>query len=52
MKDSFVPPGNAAYAAKKLVNAASVETTMIPDASHFIPWKKYEVIKQVLMKLY
>ena len=52
LKDSFVPPGNAEYAAKKLVNAAMVETVLIPDANHFIPWKKYEVIKQVLMKLY
>lgn len=52
MKDSFVPSGNAAYAEKKLVNAAAVETTMIPGADHFITWKNYEVIKQVLMKLY
>ena len=50
-KDSFVPPGNAAYAAKKLVNAASVETTMIPGASHFIPWEHYDTIKELLMKL-
>jgi len=50
-KDSFVPPGNAAYAAKKLVNAASVETTMIPGANHFIPWEHYDTIKEVLMKL-
>ena len=52
MKDSFVPHDNAEYAAKKLANAAAVETTMIPGADHFIPWKNYEVIKQVLMKLY
>lgn len=51
-KDTFVPPGNAAYAAKKLVNAASVDTTMIPGASHFIPWEHYDTIKKVLMKLY
>jgi len=25
---------------------------MIPDANHFIPWKNYEEIKTVLMKLY
>ena len=51
MKDSFVPPGNAEYAAKNLVNAATVETTMIPGADHFIPWKNYALIKRVLMKL-
>jgi len=51
-EDTFVPPGNANYAVKKLVNAASVETTMIPGASHFIPWQHYDTIKKVLMKLY
>jgi pimeloyl-ACP methyl ester carboxylesterase len=50
-KDTFVPPGNAVYAAKKLVNAASVETTIIPGAGHFIPWQHYDTIKKVLMKL-
>jgi len=51
-KDTFVPPGNAAYAAKKLVNASSIETVMIPGANHFIPWEHYDTIKAVLMKLY
>ena len=51
-KDTFVPPGNAEYAAKKLVNAASIETTMIPGANHFIPWEHYDIIKNVLLKLY
>jgi len=51
-KDTFVPPGNADYAIKKLVNAASVETTMIEGANHFIPWQHYDTIKKVLMKLY
>ena len=52
MIDTFVPVGNAAYAQKKLVNAASVETTLIPGANHFIPWQHYGVIKKVLMGLY
>ncbi|MEP7373849.1 MAG: alpha/beta hydrolase [Chitinophagaceae bacterium] len=51
-KDTFVPPGNAGYAIKKLVNAASVETIMIEGANHFIPWQHYDTIKKVLMKLY
>ena len=50
-KDTFVPPGNAAYAAKKLINAAAVETIMLPEANHFIPWNRYNEIKTVLMKL-
>ena len=51
-KDTFVPPGNAAYAAKKLMNASSVETIMIKGADHFIPWQHYDMIKKILMKLY
>ena len=51
-KDTFVPPGNAAYAAGKLINASAVETIMLPEANHFIPWNKYNEIKMVLMKLY
>ncbi|CAN5233814.1 alpha/beta fold hydrolase [soil metagenome] len=51
-EDPFVPVGNAAYAQKKLVNAASVHLTLIQGANHFIPWTKYDVIKQVLINLY
>lgn len=51
-EDPLVPVGNAAYAQKKLVNAASVKLTLIPGANHFIPWTKYDTIKQVLVNLY
>lgn len=51
-KDTFVPAGNAAYAEKKLVNAVSVETTLIQGANHFIPWTHYAIIKNILMQLY
>src|SRR5688572_1754734 len=51
-RDTFVPPGNAAHAEKKLVNASAVETIMLPEANHFIPWNKYDDVKTVLMKLY
>lgn len=50
--DNFVPPGNASYAVKKLVNASSVDTVFIPGANHFIPWQHFETIKKVLMSLY
>jgi pimeloyl-ACP methyl ester carboxylesterase len=50
-KDQFVPYENVAYAERKLVNAASVETTTIPDANHFIPWTKYEEIRDVLIHM-
>ncbi len=51
-EDPLVPVGNALYAQKKLVNAASVKLTLIPGANHFIPWTKYDTIKQVLINLY
>ena len=51
-KDPLVPVGNSIYAKKKLINAASVNLTLIPDANHFIPRTKYDIIKKVLMELY
>jgi pimeloyl-ACP methyl ester carboxylesterase len=50
-KDQFVPYENVAYAERKLVNAASVQTTTIAEGNHFIPWTKYEEIKGVLLGL-
>lgn len=50
-EDQFVPYENVAYAERKLVNAASVQTTTITGANHFIPWTKYEEIKDVLLRL-
>ena len=51
-KDSFVPVGNAAYAEKKLVNAASVKTRLIENVNHFIPWNQYDLIRSELLQLY
>lgn len=51
-EDPLVPVGNAAYARKKLVNAASVRLTLIQGANHFIPWTNFDIIKQLLMNLY
>jgi pimeloyl-ACP methyl ester carboxylesterase len=51
-KDPFVPVGNAMHAQKKLVNAASVKLTLITGANHFIPWTKYDIVKQELIDLY
>jgi pimeloyl-ACP methyl ester carboxylesterase len=51
-KDKFVPVGNAAYAAKMLVNAKSVHTTILKDAPHFIPWAPwYKDVKKILIEL-
>jgi pimeloyl-ACP methyl ester carboxylesterase len=51
-KDKFVPVGNAAYAKKMLVNAKMVNTTIIKNAPHFIPWAPYyEDVKKIIMQL-
>lgn len=50
--DTWVPPGNVEYGKKMLVNASHIEETLIPGANHFIPWTKFNEIKQVLLKLY
>ncbi|MEP7258769.1 MAG: alpha/beta hydrolase, partial [Flavitalea sp.] len=38
LEDTWVPPGNVAYAEKLLVNASEIKELMIPGANHFIPW--------------
>ena len=50
-QDTWVPPGNVSYAKKMLVNAKSIEEHMLPGGNHFIPWTKYQEIKQVLLRL-
>jgi pimeloyl-ACP methyl ester carboxylesterase len=51
-KDKFVPVSNAAYAAKMLVNAKTLHTTILKGAPHFIPWAPwYQDVKKILMGL-
>ena len=49
--DKWVPPGNVAYATKKLINARAVEVHILEGANHFIPWTRYNAIKTLLMQL-
>lgn len=51
LKDPLVPPGNSFYAQKQLTHALSVKLVTLKDANHFIPWKKYAEIKELLMNL-
>ncbi|HMG81767.1 MAG TPA: alpha/beta hydrolase [Ferruginibacter sp.] len=52
-KDKFVPVGNAAYAKKMLVNAKSVDVTILDGAPHFIPWAPWYIdVKKVLLQLH
>lgn len=39
-KDSWVPVGNVDYAKRKLVHAAGVDTLILPDGNHFIPFTR------------
>jgi len=52
LKDNMVPPANVAYDKKMLVNAAAIHELIFPDANHFIPWTRYQPIKELLLKLY
>jgi pimeloyl-ACP methyl ester carboxylesterase len=49
--DTWVPPGNVEYAKKWLVNAKSITELIIPGGNHFIPWTKYNQIRDVLLKM-
>ncbi|RYY13767.1 MAG: alpha/beta hydrolase [Chitinophagaceae bacterium] len=50
-QDTWVPPGNVIFAKKLLVNSPRIDQLMIPDGNHFIPWTKYQEIKNVLLGL-
>lgn len=51
MKDHMVPPANAVYAEDYLIHASHVSKVILPDANHFIPWTRYEVVKKTLLSL-
>ncbi|GAB3982889.1 hypothetical protein GCM10028806_55460 [Spirosoma terrae] len=48
-KDPLVPPPNAIYARKMLVNSAHVELIWLKEANHFIPWTRFPYIRAVLL---
>lgn len=49
-KDPLVPPPNALYAQKMLINSAKVELIWLQGANHFIPWTRYPYIRAVLLQ--
>lgn len=49
-KDKLVPPGNADYAEKHAVNAASIKKIMLEKDNHFIPFSKPELIVEELLQ--
>ncbi|MDB5274676.1 MAG: alpha/beta hydrolase [Chitinophagaceae bacterium] len=48
--DNLVPPDNASFLKKHLVNAP-VEMWMLKDMNHFIPWKRPEVVHQAILQM-
>ena len=50
-KDMLVPPGNSVYAQKQLTNAKTIEMTWFKGENHFIPWTKYNDIRDKLLSL-
>jgi pimeloyl-ACP methyl ester carboxylesterase len=51
-KDDMVPFENVAYDKKMLPATTAIHELIFPDANHFIPWTRYEQIKNLLMNLY
>jgi pimeloyl-ACP methyl ester carboxylesterase len=49
-KDQFVPPENADFAKKMMVNT-TVEIVMKEDMDHFVPWSDPELIRDAVLKL-
>lgn len=50
-RDTWVSPGNVEYARKQLVNAKSLHESVLKDGNHFIPWTKYQEIREILLQL-
>jgi len=46
--DPLVPPGNAGFAQKMLINAP-VTVQMIPKMNHFIPWSRPDLIHDAII---
>jgi pimeloyl-ACP methyl ester carboxylesterase len=47
--DHLVPPANAAFLKKNMVNS-NVNLVMLKDMNHFIPWSKPEAIQQAIVE--
>ena len=50
-KDVLVPVSNVEYAKKMLIHAASITVTIFPGENHFIPWTRFNEIKDLLLHL-
>lgn len=49
--DTLIFPENATFAARQLVNAASVSLTLVPGSKHDLLWTQTDLLKRSLIKL-
>ena len=50
-KDKFVTVKNVDYGKKKLEHNPGVKIILIPGAGHFIPWERFDIIRDHLLTL-
>ena len=50
-KDTWVPIENIAYGNKMMVNARKISADTLKGADHQIPWKNFDELKNILLKL-
>jgi pimeloyl-ACP methyl ester carboxylesterase len=50
-KDTWVPVGNVDYAREKLIHARRVETLIIPDGNHFIPFTRRAKVVEAMIRM-
>jgi len=50
-KDALVPFSNVAFMKKSFITAKSIDSIIIDEANHFIPWSHYEMVKNALLKI-
>ncbi len=48
-KDRLVPPGNVDFLKEQLVNAP-LNTLLVPDMNHFVPWTHPHLIKRAILR--
>jgi pimeloyl-ACP methyl ester carboxylesterase len=48
--DDFVPPENASFAQRMLINAP-VELQMVDDMDHFVPWSHPHLIRDAVLRM-
>lgn len=50
-KDALVPFSNMAYTEKMLTHAPQIKTMVFENENHFLPWKRFEEIRNLLLRL-